>query len=74
MLKSDIKRQRKKTLLIMRWHILISATFSKKIKLWLKPKPETIHNLLVGNKWLWNIINSLPFLRNFVMKKVYTSK
>ena len=51
-----------------------TPTFSKKIKLWLKPKPETLHNLLVGNKWLWNIVNSLPFLRNFVMKKVYTMR
>lgn len=51
-----------------------TPTFTKKIKLWLKPKPATIHNLLVGNKWFWSIVNSLPFLRNFVMRKVYTMR
>ncbi|XP_062622377.1 prostaglandin G/H synthase 2-like [Saccostrea cucullata] len=47
-------------------------TFMKKIKLFLKPDPETIHSLLSGNKWLWNIVNNVQFLSNAVMKKVYT--
>lgn len=53
---------------------LVLATFMKKIKLFLKPSQSTLHNLLTSKKWLWNIVNSVPFLANAVMKKVYTSK
>ncbi|XP_063432560.1 prostaglandin G/H synthase 2-like [Mytilus trossulus] len=49
-----------------------NPTFLKRIKLWLKPSPSTLHNLLVGNKWFWNIVNSIPFMRKFIMKRVYT--
>lgn len=51
-----------------------TPTFMKKVKLWLKPKPETLHNILVGNKWLWNILNKVSFIREFVTKTVYTSR
>ncbi|VDI75841.1 prostaglandin-endoperoxide synthase 2 [Mytilus galloprovincialis] len=40
----------------------------KRLKLWLKPKPSTIHNLMIDYQWYWDIVNSLPFLRNFLMK------
>lgn len=53
---------------------LVLATFMKKIKLFLKPSHGTLHNLLTSKKWLWDIVNSVPFLANAVMKKVYTSK
>lgn len=49
-------------------------TFMKKIKLFLKPSQSTLHNLLTSKKWLWNIVNSVPFLANAVMKKVYTMR
>ncbi|XP_063423771.1 prostaglandin G/H synthase 2-like [Mytilus trossulus] len=51
-----------------------TPTFSKRIKLWLKPSPLTLHNLMIGNNWLWNMVNNIPFLRGFIMKKVYTMR
>ncbi|KAJ8300006.1 hypothetical protein KUTeg_021525 [Tegillarca granosa] len=44
----------------------------KKIKRWFKPDPETLHNLLTKNRWLWKIINNVPFLHDMLMKRVYT--
>ena len=54
----------------------ISATFWKKVKLLLKPRSDTLHALLTEDKykWIWNIVNFVPFLKDFVMKRVYISK
>lgn len=52
----------------------ISANLLKRLKLWLKPKPSTIHNLMIDYQWYWDIVNSLPFLRNFLMKTFVLSK
>ncbi|KAK3088071.1 hypothetical protein FSP39_014318 [Pinctada imbricata] len=51
-----------------------TPTFMKRIKLWLKPAPSTLHSLMVNNKWLWNIVNNIGFLREYVMKKVLTMR
>ena len=58
------------------YFFLISATFLKKIELMLRPKSDTLHALLTEDKykWLWNIVNFVPFLRDYVMKQVYISK
>ena len=55
---------------------MISATFLKKVELMLRPKSDTLHALLTEDKykWLWNIVNFVPFLRDYVMKQVYISK
>ncbi|XP_033732578.1 prostaglandin G/H synthase 2-like [Pecten maximus] len=51
-----------------------TPTFIKRIKLWLKPSPDTSHYLLTHYDWLWNFVNSVDFLRKAVMKKVYTMR
>ncbi|XP_076436355.1 prostaglandin G/H synthase 2-like isoform X2 [Babylonia areolata] len=45
----------------------------KRIKLWLRPSTDTMHYLLVEPKlkWLWSIVNSIPFLSRYVMKVIY---
>ncbi|KAL1022835.1 hypothetical protein UPYG_G00033020 [Umbra pygmaea] len=44
------------------------------IKLSLKPTPNTVHYLLTHYKGLWNIINSISFLRDSIMRYVLTSR
>ncbi|XP_064616364.1 prostaglandin G/H synthase 2-like [Liolophura sinensis] len=48
------------------------ATLLMQIKLWLKPDPETVNGILTRYKWFWDTVNYFPFLRETVMKKVYT--
>ncbi|XP_004613835.2 prostaglandin G/H synthase 2 [Sorex araneus] len=44
------------------------------IKLSLKPTPDTVHYILTHFKAMWGIINSIPFLRDAIMKYVLTSR
>ncbi|XP_066294844.1 prostaglandin G/H synthase 2-like [Branchiostoma lanceolatum] len=45
--------------------------FWTSIKVALKPSKKTTHHLLTNYKWLWNIVNRIPFLSNFIMRAVY---
>ena len=40
----------------------------------LSPSKETRHIMYVSAPWLWDIVNALPFLREFFMKLVILSK
>ena len=53
---------------------LIAAEFLTRIKLFLKPTPNTVHYMLTHFKGVWNIVNNIPFLRNAIMKYVLTCK
>lgn len=53
---------------------LFSAEFLTSIKIMLKPSPNTVHYLLTHFKAFWNIINSVSFLRDGIMKYVLTCK
>lgn len=53
---------------------LIAAEFLTRIKLFLKPTPNTVHYILTHFKGVWNIVNNIPFLRNAIMKYVLTCK
>ncbi|MBN3302333.1 PGH2 synthase, partial [Amia calva] len=44
------------------------------IKTKLKPTPNTVHYILTHFKGFWNIINNIPFLRNYIMSYVLTSR
>ncbi|XP_006110924.2 prostaglandin G/H synthase 2 [Pelodiscus sinensis] len=44
------------------------------LKLTLKPTPNTVHYILTHFKGVWNIINSIPFFRDSIMKYVLTSR
>lgn len=48
-------------------------TFLKRIKLFLRPSSETIHNWLVSPslKWIFDIINSVEMLHSLLMKRIY---
>ncbi|XP_048212396.1 prostaglandin G/H synthase 2 [Perognathus longimembris pacificus] len=48
--------------------------FLTRIKLLLKPTPNTVHYILTHFKGVWNIVNNIPFLRNSIMKYVLTSR
>ncbi|XP_004424973.1 PREDICTED: prostaglandin G/H synthase 2 [Ceratotherium simum simum] len=48
--------------------------FLTRIKLFLKPTPNTVHYILTHFKGIWNIVNNFPFLRNAVMKYVLVSR
>uniref|UniRef100_A0A250Y8R8 Prostaglandin G/H synthase 2 n=1 Tax=Castor canadensis TaxID=51338 RepID=A0A250Y8R8_CASCN len=48
--------------------------FLTRIKLLLKPTPNTVHYILTHFKGVWNIVNNIPFLRNSIMKYVLTCK
>ncbi|XP_036129369.1 prostaglandin G/H synthase 2 [Molossus molossus] len=48
--------------------------FLTRIKLLLKPTPNTVHYILTHFKGVWNIVNSIPFLRNAIMKYVLISR
>lgn len=50
----------------------VTPTLMKRIKLWLKPSPDTTHYLMTHYTWLWSLVNNIGFLRNAVMRKVYT--
>ncbi|KAJ8011344.1 hypothetical protein DPEC_G00057180 [Dallia pectoralis] len=39
-----------------------------------KPNPNTVYYVLTNYKWLWNILNNIPFLSNAVMTYVLTSR
>ncbi|XP_078685368.1 prostaglandin G/H synthase 2-like [Branchiostoma floridae x Branchiostoma belcheri] len=41
------------------------------VKVALKPSKKTTHHLLTNYKWLWDVINKIPFLSNFIMRTVY---
>lgn len=53
---------------------LFAAEFLTRIKLFLKPTPNTVHYILTHFKGVWNIVNNIPFLRNAIMKYVLTCK
>uniref|UniRef100_A0A8D3CKA7 Prostaglandin G/H synthase 2 n=1 Tax=Scophthalmus maximus TaxID=52904 RepID=A0A8D3CKA7_SCOMX len=44
------------------------------IKISLKPSPNTVHYLLTHFKGFWNIVNSILFLRDAIMRYVLTSR
>ncbi|XP_043941254.1 prostaglandin G/H synthase 2 [Protopterus annectens] len=44
------------------------------IRLKIKPSPNTVHYILTHFKPVWNIVNNIPFLHNFVMRYVLTSR
>ncbi|XP_066280268.1 prostaglandin G/H synthase 2-like [Branchiostoma lanceolatum] len=47
------------------------------VRVALRPSDETLDHLLFNYKWLWNIINNIQALRNFLMRtlsKGYTGK
>ncbi|XP_021045042.1 prostaglandin G/H synthase 2-like, partial [Mus pahari] len=48
--------------------------FLTRIKLLLKPTPNTVHYILTHFKGVWNIVNNLPFLRSSIMRYVLTSR
>uniref|UniRef100_A0A4X1TRQ3 Prostaglandin G/H synthase 2 n=1 Tax=Sus scrofa TaxID=9823 RepID=A0A4X1TRQ3_PIG len=48
--------------------------FLTRIKLFLKPTPNTVHYILTHFKGVWNIVNNIPFLRNAIMKYVLISR
>ncbi|XP_077463497.1 prostaglandin G/H synthase 2 [Stigmatopora argus] len=48
--------------------------FLTRVKVLLKPTPNTVHNLLTNFKGFWNIINNISFLRDAIMKYVLTSR
>ncbi|KAK6979623.1 prostaglandin G/H synthase 2 [Biomphalaria glabrata] len=50
-----------------------TPTLVKRIKLMLRPSSDTLHNWLVSSslKWIWDIINNVEFLHNFLMKRIY---
>uniref|UniRef100_A0A8C2VME2 Prostaglandin-endoperoxide synthase 2 n=1 Tax=Chinchilla lanigera TaxID=34839 RepID=A0A8C2VME2_CHILA len=51
-----------------------AAEFLTRIKLLLKPTPNTVHYILTHFKGVWNIVNNIPFLRNAIMRYVLTSR
>lgn len=53
---------------------LSPAEFLTRIKLLLKPTPNTVHYILTHFKGVWNIVNNIPFLRNLIMRYVLTCK
>lgn len=53
---------------------LITAEFLTRIKLLLKPTPNTVHYILTHFKGVWNIVNNISFLRNMIMRYVLTCK
>ncbi|XP_059141342.1 prostaglandin G/H synthase 2-like [Physella acuta] len=50
-----------------------TPTLTKRLKLFLRPSSETLHNWLVSPslKWIWDIINNVEFLHNYVLKRIY---
>ncbi|XP_070252132.1 prostaglandin G/H synthase 2-like [Myotis yumanensis] len=48
--------------------------FMTRIKLLLKTTPNTVHHILTHFKGVWDIVNSIPFLRNAIMRYVLTSR
>nr|AAH52900.1 Ptgs2 protein [Mus musculus] len=48
--------------------------FLTRIKLLLKPTPNTVHYILTHFKGVWNIVNNIPLLRSLIMKYVLTSR
>ncbi|XP_075384582.1 prostaglandin G/H synthase 2 [Tenrec ecaudatus] len=48
--------------------------FLTRIKLLLKPTPNTVHYILTHFKGVWNIVNNIPFVRNAIMRYVLTSR
>ncbi|KAL5011733.1 hypothetical protein ScPMuIL_010284 [Solemya velum] len=48
-----------------------TPTLWKRVKLLLKPPPDVLHHLLVNYKWLWDIVNSITAINEYVMRKVY---
>ncbi|XP_041704508.1 prostaglandin G/H synthase 2-like [Coregonus clupeaformis] len=55
-------------------HNCTQPEFFTWIKVSLKPTPNTVHYLLTHYKGLWNIINSISFLRDAIMRYVLTSR
>lgn len=51
-----------------------AAELLTRIKLFLKPTPNTVHYILTHFKGVWNIVNNIPFLQNTIMKYVLTCK
>ncbi|XP_008070969.1 prostaglandin G/H synthase 2 [Carlito syrichta] len=45
-----------------------------RIKLLLKPTPNTVHYILTHFRGVWNIVNNIPFLRHAIMRYVLTSR
>lgn len=54
------------------WSPSLPAEFLTWIKASLKPSPNTVHYLLTHFKGFWNIINSVSFLRDAIMRYVLT--
>lgn len=50
------------------------AEFLTWVKVSLKPSPNTVHYLLTHFKGFWNIVNSISFLRDAIMRYVLTCK
>ncbi|CAG5125570.1 unnamed protein product, partial [Candidula unifasciata] len=50
-----------------------TPTLMKRLKRLLKPSSETVHNLLVNPslKWIWDFVNSVEWLHNHFMKRIY---
>ncbi|GFS20854.1 prostaglandin G/H synthase 2-like [Elysia marginata] len=50
--------------------------FWTRVALWFKPSPETLHQLLVSEnlKWLWNIVNNVRFLHDWMIRRVYLTR
>uniref|UniRef100_UPI00358FAD54 prostaglandin G/H synthase 1-like n=1 Tax=Myxine glutinosa TaxID=7769 RepID=UPI00358FAD54 len=44
--------------------------FLTRLQNWLRPSPEQLHRLLTGLPWLWDIVNRIRPLRNFLMHAV----
>ncbi|XP_029563927.1 prostaglandin G/H synthase 2 [Salmo trutta] len=55
-------------------HNCTQPEFLTWIKVCLKPTPNTVHYLLTNYKAFWNIINSISFLRDAIMRYVLTSR
>lgn len=53
---------------------IFTAEFSTWIKVTLKPSPNTVHYILTHFKGFWNIVNSISFLRDAIMRYVLTCK
>nr|ALG96664.1 cyclooxygenase [Arabella sp. JCH-2014] len=50
-----------------------TATFWQGLKNLLRPHPDTTNHLLTdpGYKWIWDVINNIPFLHSVLMRLIY---
>uniref|UniRef100_A0A8C1CQB7 Prostaglandin G/H synthase 2 n=2 Tax=Cyprinus carpio TaxID=7962 RepID=A0A8C1CQB7_CYPCA len=44
------------------------------VKSTLKPRPSIVHHILTHYEWIWDIINSISFLRDAIMRYILTSR